>query len=667
MFKSQDRYPRGWGASKIIKLILLFPMMMFAASSVFADDEVTVTIQRVQQIDCVDELFFWCESDAEFYSSITIDGAEFTTPVINNSADISPNWTISQFVSSRVINVRIEVWDADDFLRFGDDELDLTPGGGRSINLTLNLDTCAFTGGVAGSCAVTIVSSGTGNDRAQISFQIDVTPAQLGEIEVVVERLTTLDCLDDFFGACVSAADYYARVGIDGLEQSNKGQAEAVKFSNHDDAATYWRVSRWVNLNQPSIPIDIRIMDDDWFSDDTVDVQPGGGRVLNLSLNLAACTLSGDATGRCGDIVDVASRMDLSGDQAGRARLQVRVNLYRQPRLYVRCLHSPIWPQTGDAVTFNVEALDANMRPVIADSIALRQPAESDPGSLSCENASSCELILNANSEGRFSYSCTAEVNGIISTTGNRISTIGTPAGTGRAIAVLEHQNDTIRAMDMIFIADVDSYPNPNVMSFRNSIHSVIRDAYLSDELFLRNQNRFNYWIALDQGNAHGYTEGEPCHTAPANWATDYSFSDSGILLHTDNLRDCAQGGIFSSEPNNIATIRHETGHSPFGLADEYCCDGGYFQQAINPNMYGPEIPGTDTSLNTCQADSLAGLRDSCIGFTSTRGSSEDQFFRLDHAPASRAVSIENDLMIDNMVPRAADDRRIQAVINTLP
>jgi len=43
------------------------------------------------------------------------------------------------------------------------------------------------------------------------------------------------------------------------------------------------------------------------------------------------------------------------------------------------------------------------------------------------------------------------------------------------------------------------------------------------------------------------------------------------------------------------------------------------------------------------------------------------QFFRLDHTPASREVDVENDRMMDNKVPRAADERRIQAVIDALP
>ncbi len=646
--------------------VLILSLVGVAPQSL-AEDEVTVTIERVEQLECVDETLWWCGSDGDFYAKVVIDGTSSESSPIDDDADISPNWAFRKTVTSASIGIRLEIWDSDGGLRFGDDHVDITPGGGRSLDLTLNVASCTISGGVSGSCGTTLVSSGTSDDRAGVRFRIDVAPVRLGEVEVVVERLTTLECVDDALWWCGSAADFYGRIGIDGVEQSNEGRDESTQFDDQDDNAVYWRFTRWVNLNRPTIPIDVRIMDSDGFlnPDDTVDVQPGDGRVLQLDLSPATCTISGEATGRCGDILDVGSRIDLSGEQSDRARLQVRIPVYDRPRLYVRCLHSPIWPQTGDTVTFRAETLDANMRPIVADRIELRQPA-SGPGNVhSCSNASTCEVRLNATASGTFNYSCQAEERAVTATTGSRSSIIGAPAS-GRAVPVLQHQT-TDRAMDLVFIPDSDNYESANVTAFRNDVHDVIRAAFLSDELFLRNQDRFNFWIAQDTGDAHGFSAGSPCHTQPANWASDYTFADSGVLLHTDDLRDCANGGTFSTEPGSTATVRHETGHSPFGLADEYCCDGGYFQTATDPNLYGPEPAGSAATLRACRADPLAGLRDSCLGFVSSRVSNGSQFFRLDHAPASDAVDVENDRMMDNKVPRAADERRIQAIINALP
>jgi hypothetical protein len=49
-------------------------------------------------------------------------------------------------------------------------------------------------------------------------------------------------------------------------------------------------------------------------------------------------------------------------------------------------------------------------------------------------------------------------------------------------------------------------------------------------------------------------------------------------------------------------------GHSPFGLADEYCCDGGYFSTAINPvipynvDNYSPLYPNLFSVRQECFA-----------------------------------------------------------------
>ena len=651
-----------WSRTVFVALLAVGP-----ASQALAQNEVTVTIERVEELECVDETLWWCGSDGDFYSKVVIDGASFESGEISDDADISPNWSFRRTVTTGSIGIRIEIWDSDGFLRFGDDHVDVTSGGDRNLDLTLDVSACSISGDVSGSCGSTIQSSGTSDDRARIRFRIDVTPVRLGEVEVIVERLTTLECVDDVLWWCGSSADYYGRVSIDGVQQSNENRGESSQFDNQDDDAAYWRFTRWVNLNRPTIPVDVRIMDSDGFlnADDTVDVQPGSGRVLQLDLDPVTCTITGEASGSCGDILNVGSRIDVSGNQSDRARMQVRIQVYDTPRLYVRCIHDPIWPQVGDTVTFTAETLDANMRPIVADRIELQQPASGTGNVQSCTNASNCVINLNATGNGAFNYSCVSNERGVTATTTARSSIIGAPA-TGRAVPVLRHRA-TVNAIDLVFIPDSDNYTGANDAGFRSDVHDVIRAAFLSDELFLRNQDRFNFWVAQDMGDAHGFTAGSPCHTRPANWTTDYTFSDSGVLLHTDNLRDCANGGVFSSEPGSINTVRHETGHSPFGLADEYCCDGGYFQTATFPNLFGPDAPGSTTGLTACQADPLAGLRDSCLGFVSTRVSSGSQFFRLDHAPAPGAEDVENDRMIDNKVPRAADERRIQDVIDDLP
>lgn len=65
-------------------------------------------------------------------------------------------------------------------------------------------------------------------------------------------------------------------------------------------------------------------------------------------------------------------------------------------------------------------------------------------------------------------------------------------------------------------------------------------------------------------------------------------------MLHLLNCRANAPRGRYSVNAASAHVGWHELHHSPFDLADEYCCDGGYFQRVTLPNMY--------RSLNDCQS-----------------------------------------------------------------
>ena len=83
---------------------------------------------------------------------------------------------------------------------------------------------------------------------------------------------------------------------------------------------------------------------------------------------------------------------------------------------------------------------------------------------------------------------------------------------------------------------------------------------------------------------------------------------DTGAIFHTDFFRDyaCGTKRFFSTWTGSSIFDRimlHETGHRPFGLADEYCCDGGYWKPGDRddpyslgrlPNVYGGGNPCAD-------------------------------------------------------------------------
>ena len=104
---------------------------------------------------------------------------------------------------------------------------------------------------------------------------------------------------------------------------------------------------------------------------------------------------------------------------------------------------------------------------------------------------------------------------------------------------------------------------------------------------------------------------------------------------------------MFSAEPASLGTVLHETGHSPFGLADEYCCDGGYFQT--------PEVPDVFSSLAACQADALTlgRVAADCRTWMSTATATNGQSFW------SSEPDVTDLMNNDRRPPQAADIRRM--------
>ena len=216
---------------------------------------------------------------------------------------------------------------------------------------------------------------------------------------------------------------------------------------------------------------------------------------------------------------------------------------------------------------------------------------------------------------------------------------------------------------------------------FLADVETVIRDAYFGEPLFLENQSVFNFWIAGEVGRAGTYDgsrsedragpdtcsdgvdngndgltdENDPSCTkctltAPGGWYDDLAFADGGGILHTDPFRDCASPNkrLFSIEASELRTVIHETAHSPFGLADEYCCDTAYFEPAPLPNLY--------RSLANCESDTLNVGRTASDCRQLSKGTATVDWWTSD--PPS------NDLMVDNTTPQKLDLRRINWMFN---
>lgn len=467
-------------------------------------------------------------------------------------------------------------------------------------------------------------------------------------VRVTIQHVEELGCLDGpSWPWCFGYPDFYAVVTIDGTEYDNK--ASNGPWEDEDEIWPDWKFTEWVDASPDSIPVIIEIWDEDGFlrgDDDKADINPKGYKHLVLTLTMDSCTVSGDASGSCGATITSAGDDDDDED----VRVWFKIELVEPPR--VRCIHSPIWPLPYNSITITAEALDATLSPRAVDMIEIYVNDKDDP--VYWGSGAVLAHTVGPFADDTFFYGCRVVDNGAAAFTGWRNVSIGYPAGS-QAVPIL-YTGPRLSTIDIVFIADRDDYSSAFDSDFLGDVASIILDAYYSEDVFLRNQHNLSFWIAMDTGDAE-----ENCnYEYPANWDVDYTFADGGAIVHEGVFdHECGYmiDQIFGAPTGDLRILLHETGHVPFGLADEYCCDGGYFQADPCPNIYD--------NLADCEADApnLGRLPDKCRKFvdanpfdpllggdwyTSEPDDDDYRFFQ------------DDDLMNDAGPPRAADIRRIE-------
>lgn len=458
-----------------------------------------------------------------------------------------------------------------------------------------------------------------------------LVPAAFAQSPVKVEMtITNIRGLGSFEG---DAPDFYAVMAIDGRPISTEDWESQDDNEDDRDISPNWHVDGEVDITRGIVPLRIEIMEEDDFArlgDERVDVSPGASHALNLTLDLATCSVSGDTTGSAvfGDRT-CRIRLETTGVAssdptvyAGRLQLQIDVTnlpgdgLPGMGGAFVTCSHDTIWPRPGGTVTFRGETYtsDADGRmPVLADSISVVFD-HADLAPRSCAGTSECTEPKMLPVTRTVTYGCEARVGGRTLFSGWRSVRVGFPAA-GRAVPLMVGPGGREHSIDIVFVADRGTYSGPDDLLFLSDVFNVIRNDYLSEDAFALNGDRFSFWVALDTGRADGFDSGSCNLDPPSNWDDDYGFADSGAVLHRrEDLRDCATrsermfSALVTDTREGTSTGRiaiHETAHSPFGLADEYCdrrmppagttCDGGYFETEEAPNVYVTE--------DNCHAD----------------------------------------------------------------
>jgi hypothetical protein len=491
---------------------------------------------------------------------------------------------------------------------------------------------------------------------------------------ITIQRIRALASAEE--GLC-GTVDWYVKVWINGHEYNNEDSPSQDALEGHSDISPDWEFSLSnidvASLDQSSgvakIPIRIEAYDEDdlfCFGDDQYDISPTASKAIEGWVAVAPCNVfaEGDIMMNCGSSVIRA------GTDSDRAELTFKAEVdapASAPGLRIKCMHTPVWPQPGQPVTINATALDGALAPtVIADRLEIW--VGSGPVKTVSGAGSTAYTFTPPAGAKDFSYGCRLTRGGTTIFSGWHRVTVGDPSPNASfpkpAIPIL-YTGPRSSRIDIVFIADRDTYANGGDPNFLADVAQVINTSYYGLNEFLAAQDKFNFWLLPDNlGRADDAADGSCDHDLPVLWDDVYAFADAGAILHRKNQRDCALRGdrIFSGVVNTAVrsdafqVITHETGHQPFGLADEYCCDGGYFQQDVAPNVY--------EELDGCAADApaLGRTGSACREWERPTDWWPDPDWSTSEPDNTTAGAANDDLMNDNGPANAADIRRFNLI-----
>jgi hypothetical protein len=333
-----------------------------------------------------------------------------------------------------------------------------------------------------------------------------------------------------------------------------------------------------------------------------------------------------------------------------------------KPTLQVQCIQTPVFPQANQNITFTASVLDEWAAPKVADSIEIEIE-------IRATNSNRIEPVImseNIDSSSRLnytigpfanlttiSYGCRAIDNSTSTSVfsgmknmviGGDFNEVIGSFNESRAVSV-PYTGNSSSHLDILFIADNKTFSGPNDPDFLIDVETAIR-AYYNQSILLEHQNKTNFWIAQDMGQARSNCEIIP----PVNWDSEYFSFEGAVILHRDDsIRDCTRPGTEISTAN-MATLAkegylvlHELGHRPFGLADEY----------DNPSVTIISHPYENIYNNKQECENVLKellVNAECRKIPYIVGTNE--FYTFDPKP--------NDLMVDNRQFQVLDIRRIE-------
>lgn len=128
--------------------------------------------------------------------------------------------------------------------------------------------------------------------------------------------------------------------------------------------------------------------------------------------------------------------------------------------------------------------------------------------------------------------------------------------------------------IDVAFVSDRTDYANARAML--PALEGLIFDGYHTNNAVRRGMGMWQFYYSPEQGFISDYDAGSPYTLDIPTSVSTSTIIDHAAVIHSSTKRDWASGGNFGTEPQNVGTAVHESGHAAFDLADEYA-GGGHF------------------------------------------------------------------------------------------
>lgn len=540
------------------------------------------------------------------------------------------------------------------------------------------------------------------------------------KVMVTIHKVWERGCYgSETFLGCVGGedADFYAVTKIDGQE------FETPQFEDQTSIEPNWQFQKSVAADS-LVPVVLQIYDYDSGlrgGDDHVDLTAGDGNDLSLTVVVGrdpgGCRVGGNFPGgqaTCGQRLTDGGNND--EDAAG---IEFSVDVVyptRVGRTTVRCTHTPLWPQPGQAVTINAQAMDIQtgttvgglgsphsytFNPLQVDKLQIWFSADAaNPNRvlatecLGAATAGGCQTTVNPTG-ATFHYGCWAENPGVNVASNYRGVSVGAPAGANVVPVLFNQPSD--RAVDVVLHPD-QAYANGWLTAqFLQDAATMVNTA-LAEPVMTQYQGRINLWVSSRTGNptwpATGTGSTPNSTIVLSDGGGKEAFADAAGIVHRRQIsdgaappvladaRDAAGGGLFTvnaRRADSANVMRHELGHAVFGLPDEYCCDGGYFQQVDKPSVYTSQANCTNdfTDLNLINTELLWPPQGPCRSIpqvtvnpataTATPGPVPTPMWWVsDPTGFQSGAATLQDLMVGNDFGMTSDIRRFRWVFDAL-